>query len=48
MVASSKTIAISGSNRPPLIGAKLLRKSDPKRSIKVSIYCGATLKLPSR
>jgi kumamolisin len=38
MVASSKMIAISGSNRPPLPGAKLLRKSDPKQSIKVSIY----------
>ena len=38
MVVSSKMIAVSGSNRPPLEGAKLLRKSDPKKSIKVSIY----------
>jgi len=38
MVVSSKMIAVSGSNRPPLDGAKLLRKTDPKQSIKVSIY----------
>lgn len=38
MPNSSKTIAISGSNRPPLNGAKLLRKTDPKKSIMVSIY----------
>jgi kumamolisin len=38
MVVSSKMIAVSGSNRPPMDGAKLLRKSDPKQSIKVSIY----------
>ena len=38
MVVSSKMIAVSGSNRPPLDGAKLLRKTGPKQSIKVSIY----------
>jgi kumamolisin len=31
-------IPISGSNRPPLNGAKLLRKANPKKSITVSIY----------
>jgi len=38
MVVSTKMIAVSGSNRPPLTGAKLLRKTDPKQVIKVSIY----------
>ena len=38
MVTSSKMIAISGSNRPPLTGATLLRKTDPNHSIKLSIY----------
>ena len=38
MVVSTKMIAVSGSNRPPLAGAKLLRKTDPKQLIKVSIY----------
>src|SRR5277367_185563 len=38
MVVSTKMIAVSGSNRPPLAGAKLLRKTDPKQVIKVSIY----------
>jgi kumamolisin len=33
-----KMIPISGSNRPPLKGAKLLRKADPKKTITVSIY----------
>src|SRR5271154_4379286 len=38
MVVSTKMIVVSGSNRPPLTGAKLLRKTDPKQLIKVSIY----------
>jgi kumamolisin len=38
MPNSSKMIPISGSNRPPLPGATLLRKTDPKKSITVSIY----------
>ena len=38
MSNSSKMIPISGSNRPPLPGAELLRKTDPKKSITVSIY----------
>jgi kumamolisin len=38
MPNSSKMIAISGSNRPPLDGAKLLRKTDPKKSVTVSMY----------
>ena len=38
MPNSSKMIAISGSNRPPLSGAKLMRKTDPKKSITVSVY----------
>jgi kumamolisin len=38
MPNSSKMIPISGSNRPPLPGAKLLRKADPRKSITVSIY----------
>jgi len=38
MTNSSKMIPISGSNRPPLPGAKSLRKTDPKKSITVSIY----------
>jgi kumamolisin len=33
-----KMIPISGSNRPPLPGAKLLRKTDPKKTITVSVY----------
>src|ERR1700761_4200374 len=41
MSNSSKMIPISGSNRPPLPGAKLLRKADPKKSITVSIYLRA-------
>lgn len=41
MTNSSKIIPISGSNRPPLPGAKLLRKADPKKSITVSIYLRA-------
>ena len=31
-------IPISGSNRPPLPGATLLRKTDPRKSITASIY----------
>ncbi len=38
MAKSSKMIAVAGSNRPPLDGAKLLRKTDPKKSITVSMY----------
>ena len=38
MPNSSKMIPISGSNRPPLSGATLLRKTDPRKSITVSIY----------
>jgi kumamolisin len=38
MPNSSNMIPISGSNRPPLPGAKLLRKTDPRKSITVSIY----------
>jgi kumamolisin len=38
MPTSTKMIAISGSNRPPLSGAKFLKKTDPKKTITVSIY----------
>jgi kumamolisin len=38
MANSSKMMPVSGSNRAPLPGAKLLRKTDPKKSITVSIY----------
>jgi kumamolisin len=33
-----KIIPISGSNRPPLPGAKLLRKTNPKKTLTVSVY----------
>lgn len=42
MTTSSKMLPISGSNRPPLPGATLRRKTDPKKSITVSIYLRAT------
>ena len=38
MVVSAKMIAVSGSNRPSLAGAELLRKTDPKQLIDLSIY----------
>ena len=41
MTNSSKMIPISGSNRPPLPGATLRRRTDPKESITVSIYLRA-------
>lgn len=38
MPNTQELIAISGTNRPPLPGAKFLRKTDPKKTITVSIY----------
>ena len=34
MVVSTKMVAVSGSNRPSLAVAKLLRKTDPKQLIR--------------
>jgi kumamolisin len=45
---SSKLIAISGSNRPPLKGAALLRKTNPNLSIRVSIYLRPNPKTSSK
>src|SRR5258708_30834411 len=38
MSTNSHSIAVQGSNRPPVAEARLLRKSDLKQRIRISIY----------
>ena len=47
MVVSTKMIAVSGSNRPPLNGAKLLRKTDQRQRVADGLYRGIASYLES-